>query len=71
MSDKKTPPAGDVKVRVIAEHGGHKINDVLTLSADEAQVAKDNGWGDPSPAAVAYAESLTNPATDAAPAADA
>lgn len=61
MTDKKAPAAADVKVRVIAEHAGHTINTVLTLSAEDAASAQANGWGDPTPAAVAYAESLAAP----------
>lgn len=52
MSDKK------VKVRVILDQGDHAIDDVLTLSAEEAKVAVAAGWADDHPEAVKYAESL-------------
>jgi hypothetical protein len=50
--------AKGVKVRVIADHPDHAINDVPTLPADDAKAAVEAGWADDHPAAVAYAESL-------------
>lgn len=58
MSDKTAKPAGAVKVRVIADHADHKINDVVTMTADDAKTAVAAGWADADPAAVAYAESI-------------
>jgi hypothetical protein len=48
----------DKKARVIREHEGHKINDVVTLSETELKSAKNDGWVDDDPEAVKYAEKL-------------
>lgn len=58
------------KVRVIAFHPDHAINDVPALPEADAATAVADGWADADPAAVAYAESLRGPAAPAeAPAA--
>lgn len=46
------------KARVIADHGDHKVNDVVKLDAADLKAAVAAGWADPHPSAVAYAESL-------------
>ncbi len=62
MTEKKTPPAAAVKVRVIADYSSFQINDVVTMNADEAAAAVADGWADDHPSAVAYAESIALPA---------
>jgi hypothetical protein len=48
--------AKPVKVRVLVDHQGHKCDDVVTLSADDAEAAAAAGWADAHPSAVAFAE---------------
>lgn len=55
MSDKK------IKARVIAQHADHDVDDVISLTAEEAKAAETEGWADSNPAAVKYAESLGRP----------
>lgn len=50
------PQTKGVKVRVLVDHAGHKCDDVVTLSADEAKAAAEAGWADAHPSAVAFAE---------------
>jgi hypothetical protein len=52
MSDKLT------KARVIAGHGEHKVNDIVSLDADALKAAVAAGEVDAHPSAVAYAEAL-------------
>ena len=47
---------GKVKVRVQRHHEDLIPNQIISLSAKEAEAAKTEGWGDPDPDAVAYAE---------------
>lgn len=51
-------PVEPVKVRVIADTPGRKINDIAELTPDEATAAVLAGWADAHPDAVAYAEGL-------------
>lgn len=48
----------DVKCRVLAPCGYGKPNDVVTVSAEAAEIGLQSGELDPDPAAVGYAESL-------------
>lgn len=48
--------AKGVKVRVLVDHQGHRCDDVVTLSPDEAEAATAAGWADAHPSAVAFAE---------------
>jgi hypothetical protein len=57
---EKPKAATKTKARVIAAHGEHKVNDVVKLSDAELEAAVAGGWADPAPAAVAYAESLSD-----------
>ena len=52
------PEGKKVKVRLLndCQHGA--ANDVVTLSADDAQAAQNGGYGDSDPGAVAYAAEL-------------
>lgn len=56
----------NTKVRVIVDYGDHAINDVVTLSADEAKAAVAAGWADSHPDAVKYAEGLKKAAPEPA-----
>jgi F0F1-type ATP synthase epsilon subunit len=58
MATKKTEVAGPVKARVLVNGGFGRIDDVVTVDADTANSSDEL---DPSPEAVAYAESLTQP----------
>lgn len=57
-ADQAEAKGKKVKVRVIADHGEHAINDTPSLSPDEAKAAEAAGWADSAPAAVKYAEGL-------------
>lgn len=58
-----TPPAEakHVEVRLLLDCVHGKINAVVKVPAAEAKRAAAEGWGDPSPAAVAYAKTLSKP----------
>jgi hypothetical protein len=61
MSDtENTKPATTkgTKVRVLSDQGEHKVDDVISLPADEAKAAVAAGWADDHPSAVKYAEGL-------------
>jgi hypothetical protein len=47
------------EVRVIADHGEYKVNDVAAVPVEAVRGAVADGWADDSPAAVAYAKSIT------------
>jgi hypothetical protein len=47
---------GNTEVRVLRHHEDFVPNQVISLSADEAKAAKEGGWADPDPAAVAWAK---------------
>lgn len=49
--------AAEVEVRVLVDTLDHKVDDVITLTAEEAVAARAAGWADPDPAAVAFAKS--------------
>lgn len=57
------PPAEakHVEVRLLLDCVHGKINAVMKVPATEAKRAAAEGWGDPSPAAVAYAKTLSKP----------
>lgn len=56
----KAKNAGDVRVRLLCDCAHGRCNDVVILSADEADIVVANGDADADPAAVAYAESLAS-----------
>lgn len=58
--------AKQTKVRVIADQGEFKINDVIAMDEAEAAAAVAAGWADSSADAVKYGESLGKPADPAA-----
>lgn len=66
MAKKKQGVVADglVEVRVLVDCTFGRINDVLELSPEEAEVARTNGWGDPDPAAVAAALAANETAND-------
>ena len=70
MSNTENPKpaaaAKGTKVRVLSDQGEHKVDDVITLPADEAKAAVAAGWADDHPSAVKYAEGLKKPKADAA-----
>lgn len=47
-----------VRVRILARKNGHEVNDLATMSADEARAAEKGGWADSSAAAVKHAAAL-------------
>ncbi len=49
---------GTIPVRVLLDHAGHKVDDVVLLTEAGAAAAAAQGWGDAHPDAVAYAQSL-------------
>lgn len=53
-----SPAAKGVEVRVLVDHLGHRVNDVIKLPPEEVESAKAAGWADDAPAAVKYAKSL-------------
>lgn len=57
MSKNKNPEAppksADVEVRLLLDCTHGKANQIVSLRAAEAERALSEGWGDPSPAAVA------------------
>lgn len=59
MSKTKNPEApeksADVEVRLLLDCTHGKVNQIVSLGAAEAERALSEGWGDPSPAAVAAA----------------
>lgn len=55
MATKKTDPAATVKARVLINGHFGAVDSIVEV---DAQVAQDNADLDPSPEAVAYAESL-------------
>lgn len=56
LAEAEARTAAKRKVRVIAEHGGHKIDEVLALAPAAAKAAVEGGWADDHPDAVKYAE---------------
>lgn len=62
LSEAEQPPVEapkpDIKCRVLSHCGYGKPNDVVTVSAEAAEIGLQSGELDPDPAAVAYAESL-------------
>jgi hypothetical protein len=64
LADGKTPPAPErkaatpkaIELRVLTDHAGHKIDDVIQLAPDEAKAAESAGWADSNPRAVAFAK---------------
>lgn len=51
-----------IKTRVLTSCRYGNANDVVTLDVPEAQAAQDEGLVDTAPEAVAYAESIAQPA---------
>ncbi|MDX3884037.1 MAG: hypothetical protein QHC65_06420 [Sphingomonas sp.] len=47
-----------VELRVLLDHDGHAVNDVIWLDAEDAMTAVLAGWADDDPAAIAAAHAL-------------
>lgn len=62
---EKAAKAAKVKARVLVDGDHGKINDIVSLTPEQAEAAVAAGWADTSPAAVAYAKENPNPKADA------
>jgi hypothetical protein len=58
----KTTASDPIKARVLTSCRFGNANDVVTLDVPTAQAAQDEGLVDTAPEAVAYAESIVQPA---------
>lgn len=68
MADEQQTAKAPKKARVLHDHDGHKINDIVT--GEHAERGHAEGWADPHPSAVKYAEKLARDAKRAAGADD-
>lgn len=59
IGDNAERPLDDaVEVRVLRDHGEHRVNDIATIAAGDVSDAETMGWACSHPASVEYARSL-------------